>query len=256
MNRGAVLLGEAAVAERPSAETVSMMLLPVHVIGGAIAIVSGFVALYALKGAKLHRTSGMIFVYAMLIMTISAAVMATLVAQKFNAMQGVLTLYLVTTAWLTVRRGAQEPHWVNACAMVVALMVGVYDLTLGFEALNRPRGTIDGVPAAMVFIFAGVALLAALGDARMMRAGGLQGPHRIARHLWRMCFAVFVASGSFFLGQIQVIPEPIRIVPVLAIPALLPLVLMLYWLARLLFTQRYPRRPNDSYEPAPVRGPA
>ena len=108
----------------------------------------------------------------------------------------------------------------------------------------------------MVFLFAGVALLAALGDVRMMRAGGLLGPHRIARHLWRMCFAVLVASASLFLGQAQVIPESIRIYPLLAIPALLPLVLMLYWLARLLFTKRYPRRPNDSYEPGPVREPA
>ena len=73
----------------------------------------------------------------------------------------------------------------------------------------------------------------------MILARGFRGTHRIARHLWRMCFALFIATGSFFLGQAKVIPKPIRIVPLLAIPALLPLVLLLYWLARVLFTQRY-----------------
>jgi len=48
----------------------------------------------------------------------------------------------------------------------------------------------------------------------------------------------FIATGSFFLGQAKVIPKPIRIIPLLAILALLPLVLTLYWLARALFTQR------------------
>jgi hypothetical protein len=55
-----------------------------------------------------------------------------------------------------------------------------------------------------------------------------------------MCFAMFIASGSFFLGQAKVIPKPIRIMPLLAVPALLPLVLMFYWLVRVRFTQRYP----------------
>ena len=47
-----------------------------------------------------------------------------------------------------------------------------------------------------------------------------------------MCFALFIATGSFFLGQAKVIPQPLRIFPVLTVLALLPLVFMLYWLVR------------------------
>jgi uncharacterized membrane protein len=47
-----------------------------HVIAGAIAIASGFVALYTLKGGTLHRKSGTIFLYAMLVMSLSGAVAA------------------------------------------------------------------------------------------------------------------------------------------------------------------------------------
>ena len=48
-----------------------------------------------------------------------------------------------------------------------------------------------------------------------------------------MCFALFIATGSFFLGQAKVIPTPLRIFPVLTVLAMLPLVFMVYWLVRL-----------------------
>jgi hypothetical protein len=51
-----------------------------------------------------HRKSGMIFVYAMLVLSASGAVMATTVRPNGNVMAGVLTFYLVLTAALTVRR--------------------------------------------------------------------------------------------------------------------------------------------------------
>ena len=53
-----------------------MTLLPIHVVGGVIAIATGFVALYVVKGGSLHRSSGTIFVYAMLVMSLTGAVAA------------------------------------------------------------------------------------------------------------------------------------------------------------------------------------
>jgi len=55
-----------------------------------------------------------------------------------------------------------------------------------------------------------------------------------------MCFALWIATTSFFLGQAKVFPEPIRIMPLLAIPVLLVLLLMFYWLVRALVMKRYP----------------
>jgi hypothetical protein len=83
-----------------------------------------------------------------------------------------------------------------------------------------------------MFFMATIVLLAAIGDLRMIRAGGVQGTRRLARHLWRMSFGLFIASGSFFLGQMQLIPEPIRIVPLIVVLAVSPLVVLLYWMWR------------------------
>ena len=38
------------------------MILPAHILAGGLALVVGYVALYATKGATLHRKSGMVFV--------------------------------------------------------------------------------------------------------------------------------------------------------------------------------------------------
>lgn len=219
-----------------------MTLLPIHIAAGAVGMVSGAVALYALKGGKLHRKSGMVFVYAMVLMTLTALIMTMLGGGRFSAMQALFTFYLVTTSLLTVRQREQRFQWPNVGAMLLALSVGSYDIMLGLEAAGRPKGTLDGIPAPMMFIFAGFALLGALGDLRMMLGRQLQRNERIARHLWRMGLALWIAVASFFLGQARLLPEPLRNMAFLAVPVLLVLVTTVYWLLRVRFTAWTPRR--------------
>jgi uncharacterized membrane protein len=229
-----------------------MILLPIHIIAGSIAIIAGFISVFAVKGLKLHRKSGMIFVYSMVVLGLTGAVIATVRHQPPNIIGGSLAFYMVITALLTVRPRDERSRWIDAGVLVIGITVGAAAINTGLGALNSPAGTMNGVPYLMMFIFGTVALLAALGDVRMIMAGGLQGAQRIARHLWRMCFSLFIASGSFFLGQAKVIPKPIRILPVLGILAMLPLLLMFYWLARVLFTKWYRRR-ADSIRPVLIR---
>lgn len=59
------------------------------------------------------------------------------------------------------------------------------------------------------------------------------------RHLWRMCFGLFIATGSFFLGQQQVFPAVLRGSPLLIVLAILPLVFLIFWLFRVRFTNAY-----------------
>ena len=46
--------------------------LLVHILAGGLGLVSGDVALSAVKGARLHRKSGMLFVYFLCIVDVSA----------------------------------------------------------------------------------------------------------------------------------------------------------------------------------------
>ena len=81
-------------------------------------------------------------------------------------------------------------------------------------------------------MFGGVAIAAAVGDRRMIRGGGLKGSPRIVRHLWRMCFALFVASIAFYLGPGRV-PAAIRTPVLISAGVLTPIVAMVYWRWRL-----------------------
>jgi len=97
-----------------------------------------------------------------------------------------------------------------------------------------------------------VMLLAAAGDVRMLIRHGISGAKRIRRHLWRMCFGLFIATGSFFLGPAN---RPLRLLAsvglrqrlfrdlfrqeVLLFLAVLPLLLLIFWLIRVRFSSRY-----------------
>jgi hypothetical protein len=205
------------------------MILPVHILAGALALIFGYIALFAAKGATLHRRSGMLFVYAIVTMSLTGAFMEVLKtwSASVNVVAGLLTFYFVTTALLTVRRRTQEPSWTDGAAMLLALTVSVLAFKAGFELASRGRPE-----AAPSFIFGIVGMLAAAGDIRMMRARGIQGPRRIARHLWRMCFAMWVAAASFFWGPPRRVPEVIRIPALQAVAVLVPIAAMLYWLWR------------------------
>jgi hypothetical protein len=210
------------------------VILPIHIIAGGLGLVSGFVALYAAKGATLHRKSGMLFVYAILTMCAGGLVLAVARNSAWtivNSSAALMTSYLVITSLTTVKPPAVASRWLHLGAMLVAFAVGVIDLSFGFGALAN-GGSRNGVPAFPFFLFGIVGLSGSAGDLRVMRSGALQGASRLARHLWRMSFALFIAAMSFFLGQAKVIPKPIRIPGLLALPVLAVLVTMLYWLWR------------------------
>jgi uncharacterized membrane protein len=205
-----------------------MTLVPLHVTGGAIAILSGLVALYALKGAQLHRTSGTIFVYAILVMSLSGVVMAVgRAGAAMNIPAGLVTAYLVITSLLTVHPLSTGTRRAERGAMLAAFALGLGSVLAAF--VSAGRGNTGFVFPLLLFSI--LAFSAGMGDRRMLRAGGLQGPARLRRHLWRMCVALFIAAASFFLGPVRRIPEPLRI-PVLRLIPLVVLVTMVYWLWR------------------------
>ena len=62
-----------------------------------------------------------------------------------------------------------------------------------------------------------------------------RGGPRLARHLRRMCFALFIAAGSFFSLRervAQILPEPFTTGPMRALPIMLLFSAMFCWLWR------------------------
>ena len=212
----------------------------IHIAAGLLALVAGAIALYASKGSPLHRRSGMVFGVAMLTMTSSATLMAAfLYPNRVNVVAGLLTFYLVSTGWLAVRRDVAASRHLLTGLMLLALGAGAFAFRLAFAAAGSDNGMIDTVPAAPLFMFGTIAALCVVGDLRALFADTLLGKRRLVRHLWRMSYAMLIATLSFFLGQPKVFPEPLRhAVGLRLIPVALVLGVMLYWLARMRFSRR------------------
>ena len=206
-------------------------LVMVHIAAGSVAVITGYFALFAGKGSTAHRKVGLWFVAAMAIMGITAAAI-TLTLGRGAGIGGILVLYLVVTSLTTVRPLQNGQRYLDAVCLTLGVLFMGLCAWSGIDNVRRFGGMRDGVPAGMQFFLAVITGLAVVGDVRVLRSGIPAGAKKIARHLWRMCFALFMATGSFFLGQADEIPEALRIWPMLYVLALAPLVLLLYWMWR------------------------
>jgi hypothetical protein len=205
------------------------LLMWIHIAGGSVALLAGLVAVVARKGGRLHARAGTGFVLAMLVLWVSATVLHLAEGKPDSAVGDLFIGYFVMTSWLAARRrdGTTGRAEIAACAGILGLA--------GLIAWGAFAGTAAPTPVGLgpVFVVAGFCLLAGLLDLNAIVRAKLTYVQRISRHLWRMCSAFFIATGSFFLGQQDALPEAVRGSPVLFVLAFAPFAIMAFWLVRL-----------------------
>lgn len=219
--------------------TVVSIILFIHICSGALGLLSGTIALFSRKGFPVHRKSGYIFFLAMLVMSSTGAFVAFIRDRPDSTIAGILTFYLVSTAWMAVRRQAGQIGSFEKLAPIVASLTAIYAIIIGIAAADTETGAIRGFPPTFYFVQAGLAAFMIVLDINVIVRGGLSGAPRIARHLWRMGFAMFIAAASIFLGNPQVFPEPVRRIELLAAPVIIIVVATILWLLRVQFTSLY-----------------
>ena len=224
-------------------------ILFLHIAGGSVAIVSGSVALALRKGGRGHILAGNFFFVSMLVMASIGALVSPflLTAQGdpklSDSAVGFFTCYLVFTSWLTVRRKAGTVGRAEVAAFLFAASLAAAIVLVG-------TGRDD---SAGYYATGAIVALAAAFDLKVILRGGIGGAPRIARHLWRMCLALFIAVGSFFLGQQRVMPEFVQGSPWLSLPPLAVLAAMLFWLLKLRFAKTIARWRRSARAAVPER---
>ena len=213
------------------------LLLYLHIAGGIIGLLMGALAIASRKGGTTHRAVGNVFFVSMFVTYLIGAGVAPFLTegQRTNLVAGILALYLLISGWRTARREGSQAGQAEMLGLAVALAVTALGLLFMQMASNSPSGTVDGSPpqAFLVFVVAGSA--AAAGELNVLLRRGISGRARVARHLWRMCFSLFIASGSLFLGQPQVFPRWFNATPLPFVFAFAPLVAMAIWLTLVRF---------------------
>ena len=229
--------------------------LSIHVIAGSLALLAGGAALALPKGGGLHRRSGTLFFAAMAVMTTTGSLLAAFRPERATAVIGLLTLYLVATSWMAARRrdgtaaGFEFAGFIFVAACAAAFMI------MGAAASASPTGRLDSLPAAVPFTFGALAALAAALDLNFILRGRLSQAQRIARHLWRMCAALLIATTSFFLGQQDEFPQVLQGSPLVYLPPLAVLAAMIFWIFRVRFGRTYRRASPTANVPGPAAAP-
>jgi hypothetical protein len=220
-------------------------LLFLHIGGGGVGMVSGFTAMFARKGGRLHSVAGTTFFVSMLCMAgVGATVAPLLVADPgrwANTVAGVFTLYLLATSWATVRRRPGQVGRFERYAIAIPVAVILAAVTVA-----QAGAAVTPAGAAPLYAFAVLCAIAVAGDVHLLRRGGLAGVARLTRHLWRMGLCLFIAAGSFFLGQPKFLPPEVRGTFLQFALPLAALGLLLFWLVKV----RWPKRRRRSVQPA------
>jgi hypothetical protein len=202
-----------------------------HIVAGTVAVLSGVAALIFRKGGRVHRGAGIVFVFAMAAMGVSAAIVGG--HEPSNAVAGGLVIYFVATAWLTVKR--REGRLFEIVAFLVAASVAALGFWSAYLIATGAREAANPyILYASLFVNSAIAL-AAFGDLSVAIRGRIAGAQRIARHLWRMCFALFIAVGSFSAQGVDALPASLPGPQILLASILVVLSTMIYWLVRVLF---------------------
>jgi uncharacterized membrane protein len=212
-------------------------LLYLHIGAGSVGLLSGAAAFVVRKGSDLHRLAGKIFVVAMMTMSGIGACVAPFLPtpERASVIGGVVTFYLVLTSWTAVKRKPGQIDRFDYGVLVTSLCITIAGAYFFWLASQSATGKLDGQPGAAFVLFVIIGSIAAVGDLRLILNRGVTGATRLARHLWRMTVALFIAANSLFLGQQQVFPKGVRSSGLLNVPALLILALLVYWLGHVGF---------------------
>ena len=210
------------------------LLMWIHIAAGLLALPAGTMAVATRKGSRLHARAGTLFFAAMLVLGVSAAILEPFrEPEPGSPIVGLFVCYFVATSWVAARRrdGRTGRFEMLACAVALALAALIFwDAFTGEASTPAGRGP--------VFAIAGLCLLAGLLDLNAILRSPLTPARRIARHLWRMCFAFFIATGSFFIGQQDILPAAWRGSPALLVLGFAPFAVMAFWLIRVRFGRR------------------
>ena len=232
----------------PILHGVTVVAFVLHIGGGLIALAAGAVAAFARKGGYVHRKAGTVFVASMLVMATFAAYLAVAVPDQIvNLYISTFAAYLVVTAWMTVRRRERSSGvfekiavFVAACLCAPFAILSV-QLAAGFAPMFKSEIPFKGPVLIAIYGFTSVLAVATIGDAKVVMAGGISGAPRIARHLWRMCLGLTLATGSAFTnGFARLLPGSYHVPTIFFLPQFLPLGLLIFWIIRVRFTRWQP----------------
>ena len=120
-----------------------------------------------------------------------------------------------------------------------------FELVTGLEPSFKSPVLLEPPVRIAIYVFTFMVAMAAIGDIRLMIAGGITGRRRIGRHLWRMCLGLTLAAGSAFTNGLPRLLPRTKHIPLifLFLPQFASLGVLIFWMIRVRFTAWYRSAP-------------
>ena len=176
--------------------------LPLHIVAGTAALLTGTVNILRKKGDPLHQRVGRIFFISMMLVGASALLLSVLHPNAFLFIVGVFTIYLVGTAkrYLSLKDLAhgQKPGAIDLSLTIGMLVFGL--AFLGYGALLLWQGGAFGV---VLLVFGSLALRMVYSDFNNFRGRTKYANTWLLVHLQRMIGGYIAAMTAFLVVNVQ-----------------------------------------------------
>ena len=204
----------------------------IHILAGAIVLLSGYAVILTRKGGALHKKLGKLYVSSMLILGISGTIIAIVREVPISIMNGLVLCYFVLSAINVVRQSDKQTNLLDRLLFGFSIMLVAGFAWFAYQTTLSPDGKLGGFGVWAYAIFGCVLAFCVIADFRYLQVGGLCGTDKLVRHLWRMFFPLFMSTAAFFLGQAKHFPEAIRTIEFLIAPVIFVILSAIYWVLK------------------------
>ncbi|MEM6746015.1 MAG: hypothetical protein AAF608_01200 [Pseudomonadota bacterium] len=191
-----------------------------HFSVGCVCVVSGLAAFAARKGTRVHRAAGQLFVATMALLTASGLWLSIARDILFTVFLSALAFHAFVSGWGAVISTRPLGQTIERAAPFVSALIAIGALCGGLCAAATPEGLLNDLPPAAFYAAAGISGVMCVLDTLFALKRPRSEQRRLTRHLWRMGFSFFLATGIFFFGNNHVLPAALRTPLFLSAPVL------------------------------------
>jgi len=212
-------------------ETIVNNILYIHILVGAISLLTGLVAILSAKGKKWHRQSGKIYVYAMTGVFITGIIIAGFRFNRFLFLIAFLSYYTVFCGVRALKlkklHKQQNPKWYDWFAGIVNAIVNLVFVAFGIYLGFANGFTTGGALLSIGFGLGGLALSYTNLEPFIVRPS--KAYHWYLSHIGNM-MGGYIATFTAFLSTVVSRFDFINPYLAFALPALIGVPLLLFWL--------------------------
>jgi uncharacterized membrane protein len=208
-----------------------LFILVLHIVGGAVGLLTGTVNFFAKKGGNFHKIVGKLFVYGMLTSSVCSLVLSILHPNYLLFMIGIFTLYMVGTGIRYIHFKKLESYkaglldWILTVALLVAaIFFMITGIWLVIKSLHF---------GLVCVVFSLFALFFVKQDCENYRGKSKLRNYWLLAHLSRMTGGYIASLTAFLVVNAQYLPRQIPVVVIWLFPSLILVPFIIGWSIKL-----------------------